>query len=330
MGKIFSALIVTLLLTNAAQAQEQVKIALLVAIRSNPVEQAIINEFDRVAKVDGHAEFVVFDSDNSVPKELANCDDIIASQAYDALALKAVAGAALVSCAEKALASGLRVVVFGNAIGPDPSTAVRQVAGVSASVVHLAKTNGATMADLVAQACAAKAADPCPIIYTYGPLAFDWAALTRQSFEENLAAKYPNILIVASEPSNFDANLARSVVTTMLQVHPEAQVVVSDVDITSLGAIDAVKDLGLVPGKDILVTGAALNAQGKAAIESGAMFGSTCLLPRTEAQAAAEYAILAARNLPIERPDFEVCPDASPLGLVPLTAENIAGFTPEW
>src|SRR5581483_1815503 len=163
----------------AAAAKKPVTIALFVAIQANPVEQAIINAFKRVADEDGAARFVVFDSANSVQTELANCNDAIAAKEYDAFALKPVAGPPLMACATAALDKGIPVVAFGNALGPDPDTAARQVKGLAASVIELANTNGVAIADLINQACEAKHADPCKVIYTHGPLAFDWASISR-------------------------------------------------------------------------------------------------------------------------------------------------------
>src|SRR5260221_8532802 len=78
-------------LATPVQASPQpVKIALFVAIQSNPVEQSIIENFMKVAEQDGAAKVVVFDSNNSVQKELANCNDAIAAGTFDAFALKAV------------------------------------------------------------------------------------------------------------------------------------------------------------------------------------------------------------------------------------------------
>src|SRR4029078_2588580 len=102
---------------GAADAAKSVTIALFVAIQANPVEQAIIDNFNKVAADDGNARFVVFDSNKSVEKELANCKHAIAAQKYDAFALKAVAGPPLISCAKDAMAAGIPVVVFGNALG---------------------------------------------------------------------------------------------------------------------------------------------------------------------------------------------------------------------
>jgi ABC-type sugar transport system substrate-binding protein len=318
-------------MSSAAFGQtKEVTIALFVAIQANPVEQAIINSFEKVAAEDGSARFVVFDSNNSVQKEIANCNDAIAAQKFDAFALKPVAGPPLMACAEKALAAGIPVVVFGNALGPDPHTAARQVKGLTASVVELAKTNGIAIAELVNAACETKAAAPCEVIYTYGPLAFDWASISRKFFVETIAERYKGIKIVADGTNNFDPNLARTLVKSLVQVHPEVDVIAADADLGAIGVVAGLKDLGKAPGKDVLVTGGAFSNAGKDMLNGGEMFGSTCLMPITEARTAAKYAILAARGEPIDQPDVEVCAVFSPTGVAPITAENAVKFTPEW
>jgi ABC-type sugar transport system substrate-binding protein len=315
---------------GAQSAKKQVTIALFVAIQSNPVEQAIINNFKAVAKADGATKFVVFDSNNSVAKEIANCNDAIAAKTYDAFALKAVAGPPLMNCARKALRAGIPVVVFGNTLGPNPNTEKRQISGLSGSVIELARINGAAVADLVNQACKSKKASPCNVIYTYGPLAFDWASISRKYFTSTVKAKYPNIKIVATGLYNFDPNQARTLLKSLLQTHTDVDVIASDGDLGAFGALQALKDAGKTPGKDVLVTGGAVNKQGKAYVLSGAMFGSTCLMPATEARVSAQLSIKAARHEKIAKPDIEVCAVYSPTGNAPLTKANIKKFTPEW
>jgi ABC-type sugar transport system substrate-binding protein len=311
-------------------ASKPVAIALFVAIQSNPVEQAIINNFQKVAEAVGAVTVTVFDSDNSVQRQIANCNDAIAAGKYDAFALKAVAGPTLMNCARAALAAGIPVVAFGNALGPDPNTAARQIPGLSASVVHLARTNGVTLAQLADMACRARNANPCSAIYSHGPLAFDWASLSRKSFEETVAASYPSVKIVASGANDFNPDLARTMIKTLAQTHQDVDVVVVDSDFGAAGVIAGLKDIGRVPGKDVLVTGAAFNNQGRDLMRNGELFGSTCLMPATEALTAAKYTILAARKEPIEKPDVEVCAEFAPTGTAPITAENFEQFTPEW
>lgn len=313
-----------------AQDKKEVAVALFVAIQANPVEQAIINAFMKVAKEDGKVNFVVFDSGNSVQKELANCNDAIAAKKYDAFALKAVAGPPIMACAKKALEAGIPVVAFGNALGPNPHTADRQIDGLSGSVIELAKTNGEAVAELTNLACEAKGAKPCKVIYTYGPLAFDWASITRKFFTELVKEKYPNIEIVATGLNNFDPNEARTLTKSLMQAHADTDVIASDGDLGAFGVIAGLKDLNIKPGEKVLVTGGAISNQGKGFIESGEMFGSTCLMPITEAEVSAKFSIMAARGEKIDKPDIEVCRVYAPTGVAPITKANVAKFTPEW
>ena len=311
-------------------AGKQVRIALFVAIQSNPVEQAIINNVKAVAKKDGAVTVDVFDSNNSVPKEIANCNDAIASGKYQAFALKAVAGPPLMNCARSAIKAHIPVVAFGNALGPNPNTAARQIPGLSGSVIELARINGASVAALTEAACKAKGASPCNVIYTYGPLAFDWASISRQYFMQTVKAKYPDIKVIASGLNNFDPNATRTLTKSLVQTHSNVDVIASDGDLGAEGVIAGLKDLGKVPGKDVLVTGGAISKQGAGLIKSGAMFGSTCLMPATEARTAATLTIQAARGQAIAHPDVEVCAASSPTGNLPITKANLAKFHPEW
>jgi ABC-type sugar transport system substrate-binding protein len=313
-----------------AADKKPVTVALFVAIQANPVEQSLINHFEGIAKQDGAATVVVFDSNNSVPKEIANCNDAIASKRFNAFALRPVAGPPLMKCAEAAIAAGIPVVAIGNALGPDPNIATRQVPGLSASVVQLARTNGLAVAQVTNDACAAKKAKPCKVIYTYGPLAFDWASITRKFFEEAVKSDYKNIEIIAEGANNFDPNAARILTKSLVQAHPDVDVIANDGDLGAMGVVAGLKDLGKKPGTDIFVTGGALNGQGKAMIESGEMYGSTCLMPATEAETDARYTIMAARHEAIAQPDVEVCRVFAKTGVGPITAANIGQFTPEW
>jgi ribose transport system substrate-binding protein len=316
--------------TAVAADKKPVTVALFVAIQSNPVEQMIINNFMKVAEEDGSAKFVVFDSNNSVQKEIANCNDAIASKKFDAFALKSVAGPPLMNCAKEAIKAHIPVVAFGNALGPNPDTAKRQISGLSGSVIELARTNGLAIAEMTEDACNVKKAKPCNVIYTYGPLAFDWASISRKFFEETVAAKYKNIKIIAEGANNFDPNTARTLTKSLVQAHPDVDVIASDGDLGAEGVIAGLKDLGKTPGKDVLVTGGAISNQGKGLIAAGEMFGSTCLMPATEAQTAAKYSIMAGRSEKISTPDVEVCRVFAKTGVKPIEMANMNDFTPQW
>jgi galactofuranose transport system substrate-binding protein len=72
-------------------------------------------------------------------------------------------------------------------------------------------------------------------------------------FNQELAAKYPNIKIVASQTANFDQATGQKVMEQILQSNPDITGVYAQNDTMALGAIQAIKAAGKTPGKDIKV-----------------------------------------------------------------------------
>ena len=70
-------------------------------------------------------------------------------------------------------------------------------------MIELARVNGAAVANLADLACKVKHANPCNVIYTYGPFALDWALITGKFFTSTVKAKYPNMKIIATGLNNF-------------------------------------------------------------------------------------------------------------------------------
>ena len=103
--------------SGSGDANKHVNIAHFVAIQANPVEQVIIKSAKDTGKAN-NATVTTFDSNNNVQRELANCQDAIASKKYDAFVLKAVSGPPLIPCARAAMAAGIPVVVQGPRSGP--------------------------------------------------------------------------------------------------------------------------------------------------------------------------------------------------------------------
>lgn len=72
-------------------------------------------------------------------------------------------------------------------------------------------------------------------------------------FNQEIAAKYPNIKIVASQTANFDQATGQRVMEQILQSHPNLKGVYAENDTMALGAIQAIRAAGKTPGKDIKV-----------------------------------------------------------------------------
>jgi ribose transport system substrate-binding protein len=310
--------------TAAASTAKHVNIAHFVAIQANPVEQVIIKSAKDTAKAN-NATVTTFDSNNDVQRELANCQDAIASKKYDAFILKAVSGPPLISCARQAMDAGIPVVVQGTALGPKQTTEP-QVPGIVGSAVTLSTTNGVAVADLTNRACQKAKADPCKIIYLFGPVAFDYASITRKTFNDTVKAKYPNIQVVAQAAANFDPDTGAQQARQLLQVHPDVNVVVNDSDPVAVATEKVVADLH----KDKIITvGAGGSKVGADAIKAGKQFGDTVILPATEARAATLMAIKAARKQDVGDTTIDVTKDLSPVGTI-VDGTNVDKYKPEW
>ena len=75
--------------------------------------------------------------------------------------------------------------------------------------------------------------------------------------EGNLAAlaEYPNMKLVAQQSGNFTRTEGQAVMESWLKSVDKIDVLIVQNDDMGLGAIDAIKAAGLVPGKDIIIVG---------------------------------------------------------------------------
>ncbi|MFC5596390.1 ABC transporter substrate-binding protein [Deinococcus cellulosilyticus] len=75
----------------------------------------------------------------------------------------------------------------------------------------------------------------------------------RKTGFDNVIKKYPGMKILASQTGDFARDKGRQVMETLLQAHPEVNVVYAHNDEMAIGAIAALEAAGKKPGKDVLV-----------------------------------------------------------------------------
>ncbi|WP_051341722.1 ABC transporter substrate-binding protein [Pseudonocardia spinosispora] len=72
-------------------------------------------------------------------------------------------------------------------------------------------------------------------------------------FNQQIAAKYPGIKVVAQQTANFDQATGQKVMEQILQSNPDVTGVYAQNDTMALGAIQAIRAAGKTPGKDVKV-----------------------------------------------------------------------------
>ncbi|MBA2394453.1 MAG: ABC transporter substrate-binding protein [Ktedonobacteraceae bacterium] len=118
------------------------------------------------------------------------------------------------------------------------------------------------------------------------------AILRKQGFDNEIKS-HPGMQIVASQDANFDRDTARQKMQTLLQAHPDVNVVYAANDEEAQGAIAALKAAGKVPGKDVLIGSIDGETAGLQSIIAGQQLVSVTSNPRLGSlayQAIADYA----------------------------------------
>ncbi|WP_394618225.1 ABC transporter substrate-binding protein [Lentzea sp. JNUCC 0626] len=90
----------------------------------------------------------------------------------------------------------------------------------------------------------------------------------KKGFEEKIAAK-PDIKVVASQSGDFTRSGGKQVMEAFLKSQPKIDVVYAHNDDMGLGAIEAIKAAGKVPGKDIKIITVDAVKDGMAALANG-------------------------------------------------------------
>jgi hypothetical protein len=120
-----------------------------VAIQANPVEQAIINNVKGVAKADG----AVASTSSTRTTAFRRRSPTATTQSPRQVRRVCAEGGGRPATDELRTEGDegrIPVVAFGNALGPNRNTAARQIPGLSASVIELARINGQAVANLAA------------------------------------------------------------------------------------------------------------------------------------------------------------------------------------
>jgi ABC-type sugar transport system substrate-binding protein len=79
------------------------------------------------------------------------------------------------------------------------------------------------------------------------------AADRTSGFDKEMAAKFPDIKIVASQTANFDQATGQKVTAQLLQANPGTTGIYAENDGMALGAIQAIQAAGKTPGTDIKI-----------------------------------------------------------------------------
>jgi len=94
-------------------------------------------------------------------------------------------------------------------------------------------------------------------------------AIDRKKGFESVIASNPKLKVIASQSGDFTRAKGKEVMQALLQAHPDIDLLFAHNDDMGLGAIEAIKAAGKVPGKDIKITTIDAVKDGMTALSNG-------------------------------------------------------------
>lgn len=266
-----------------------IKIAYLGASKANAFVAAAEKGMEKISPETG-VDIKYFDAEFDPNKQLSQCQDAVASGEFEAIITLAAVGAVIVPCAAAAEEAGIPLVATNQPIGPSEPTGEPTAQGVTAQVITPLPTIAEGEAEKVAAACAKT--NPCKVIWLRAAkLIPEQDAAYGKAFEA-IEKENPSIEVIGVEAGAERAG-GLSAMQDALQRVPDPTVITAPNTEPIEGAVQALKEANLEPGKDVLVVSNGGTEHLLAAVESGEYFSTYLQVPETESEAALELAVKA-------------------------------------
>jgi simple sugar transport system substrate-binding protein len=209
-------------------------------------ESAWRTAFTNAVKAEAEARginLLFSDAQQQQENQIAAIRAWIAQGDVDAIVLAPVVTTGWDEVLQEAKDAGIPVVIVDRNVDADPSLFVTRV---SSDFVH----EGRLAAAWLVQATSGQ----CNVVELYGTVGSAAAEDRHTGFNEVIAL-FPGIQVTRSETGNFVRTEGKAVMESFLNAEDPANIcaVFAHNDDMAIGAIEAIKEAGLAPGKDILV-----------------------------------------------------------------------------
>jgi ribose transport system substrate-binding protein len=247
-----AALLGGVALAGMAQAQglppleqkDRYKVGFAQMESNNPWRIAETRSFEETAESCGW-DLVATDAAGSAAKQVADVDSMIA-QGIDVLFLPPREEKPLLPAVMKAQAAGIPTFLVDRSVDPNVAKAGEHyIAFLGSDFVD----QGRRVADWVIENFEGEKGI---IVELEGTTGSSPANDRKKGFDERIAED-PRFEIVASQSGDFARDQGRQVMETLLQSHPDVNIVYAHNDEMAIGAIQALELAGRKPGEDVMV-----------------------------------------------------------------------------
>ncbi|WP_052065553.1 ABC transporter substrate-binding protein [Thalassospira australica] len=245
-----ASLSVTALSTASAQSlpplekKDQYKVGFAQMESNNPWRIAETKSFKDTAEA-CNWDLITTDAAGSAAKQVSDVDSMIA-QGIDVLFLPPREEKPLIAAVMRARAAGIPTFLVDRSVDKNVAKAGEHfVAFMGSDFIE----QGRRAAEWTLENFKG---DKGVIVELEGTTGSSPANDRKKGFDD-VMAKHDNMTIVASQSGDFARDLGRQVMETLLQAHPDVNIVYAHNDEMAIGAIQALELAGRKPGEDVLI-----------------------------------------------------------------------------
>jgi ribose transport system substrate-binding protein len=304
----------------ADAAKKPIRIAYVSYAVGNSYDAPMLAAAKAVAGAAG-AQVTVFDGAYNPSTQVAAMQDIISSGKYQGVILQPIYGPAEISQVQALLKHKIKVVNIDQILGTKYTTDQIQVKGLSGNVVFFPSKIGSQLANLVGKACGTTS--PCRIGLVHNVKQGEPDVAITAAFNATLAAKYPNVQVVAEDDGYYAVGTSTTVVAAFLQAHPDINFIVG-ADQNCEGAQNALTAASNTSVKLVCYGASAAMVGG---LKSGQWVADVAQMPATEGQLGMQMLIKAIKT---GKPQGSKNPVAGIANNGIITTANVKTFSPEW
>lgn len=226
------------------EQKERYKVGFAQMESNNPWRIAETKSFQDTAESCGW-DLISTDAAGSAAKQVADVDSMIA-QGIDVLFLPPREEKPLIPAVKKAKAAGIPTFLVDRSVDPNAAKAGEDyVAFLGSDFID----QGRRVAEWT---IANFEGDKAVVVQLEGTTGSSPANDRKKGFDDAIAED-SRFTIVASQSGDFARDLGRQVMETLLQAHPDVNVVYAHNDEMAIGAIQALELAGRKPGQDVLI-----------------------------------------------------------------------------
>ncbi|HVO53288.1 MAG TPA: sugar ABC transporter substrate-binding protein [Solirubrobacterales bacterium] len=286
--------------TEAGASEAPLKVVYFASATANGFSNAVWTSMEKKAEELGNVELSIQNGNFDATTQYNQVQDATTSQQYDGAVLLANDTVGIVPAVEGLIGSGVVVSNVLNPLGPELDSLTPQVEGLL-SVIEKPSYATTLQAEEAAKWCEAK--DPCRVVLMVGGLQYPFDKIRYEAYKSVLD-EHPNIEILATGQGNYDRNTALTVMTNILQAHPEIDALISGDQMTQ-GAQIALKNAGydvkkMVGAGELFIDSEGASKQGVAAVRAGEWNLTAGNWPATAGELALEQVVKTLRGEEVE------------------------------